>query len=60
MNVAYLRGFEPFVFCSEVVHRTIEVVQVFVSQEVVVDDVPLATSMFERVSITLAREVEPL
>jgi hypothetical protein len=41
-------------------HGFVKVVQVFVSEEIVVGDVKLSPSVVERVAIPFAREVKPL
>jgi hypothetical protein len=43
-----------------VVHGPIEVVEVFVSQDIVIDDVPLSPRVGEGIVITISREIEPL
>jgi hypothetical protein len=43
-----------------VVHEAVEVVEVFVAKKAIVDDVPLAAGVLERVAIALSREIKPL
>jgi len=43
-----------------VLHGFVKVVQVFISQNIVIDDVPLSPGIVERVAIPFTREVKPL
>lgn len=42
-----LGRFEPFIFCCGLIHRAIEVVEVFVAKKVIIHDVPLTTCVVE-------------
>ena len=53
-------GVKPMIFIVELVHGFIEVVEVFVTKKVIVDNVPLASCVVEGVAVTLAGEIEPL
>jgi hypothetical protein len=54
-----LRGAEPLVLLVEVLHGGIKLVQHFVTQEVVVDEVELPPGVVERVVVSSTGEVEP-
>lgn len=54
-----LGGAQPLVHGLEVVQDLVEFVQVPVSEEWVVDQVELTSSVLERVPVTLSREVHP-
>lgn len=42
------------------VHSAVEIVQVFVPQKLIIDDVPLSPGVVEGVAITLSGEIKPL
>jgi hypothetical protein len=42
------------------VHRLVELIEIFVAEEVIIDNIPLATGVVEGVAVTLTGEVEPL
>lgn len=48
------------VFIFQPVHSFIKFVQVFVTKERIVEDVPLATGVLERIAISFSRKIEPL
>lgn len=54
-----LRCLEPLVLILQPVHRDVKVVQVTVSQELVIDEIELTSSVGKRVAVTLSREVHP-
>jgi len=56
----YWTGTQPTICTVEIVHGLIEIVEILVAQEVIIEDIPLAACVFERVSVTLAREIQPL
>jgi hypothetical protein len=58
-DVSLWRG-EPSMLFLQLVHVRIERGQVLIPQQFVVDHRPLAARMLERITIALAREVEPL
>ncbi len=55
-----LRRVKPVEFRFEVVHGRVKVVEEFVSQDWIVDNVPLSPSVLERVAVPFSREIEPL
>ena len=55
-----LRGGKPAVFLFSVVHGRIKLVEVFVAEKSVVDNVPLSSRVVERVVVPRAREIKPL
>ena len=42
------------------VHGRVKVVEEFVSQEIIVNNVPLSPSVLERVAVPFSREIKPL
>lgn len=54
-----LGSLEPLVAAFQLVHGGIKVVEVLVSQELVVDKVELAAGVRERVAVAFAGEVHP-
>lgn len=54
-----LRSAQPLVLGLEVVHRLVKVVEVPVSEELVVDEVELTTGVHERVAVAFSGEVHP-
>ena len=55
-----LGGGKPSVFLFSVIHRRVELVEVFVTKNLVINNVPLPTRVMERVIVSRAREVKPL
>jgi hypothetical protein len=42
------------------IHLAVKIIKVFVTQKIVINDIPLPTGVVERVSVTFAGEVKPL
>lgn len=59
-TISYLGRIKPAVLTSEVIHGGIKVVQIPVSEDLVIDNVPLSARVMERVSIAFSREIKPL
>jgi len=55
-----LRSGKPSVFLFSIVHRCVELVEVFVAKELVVSNVPLSSRVVERIVVSRPREVKPL
>lgn len=51
---------EPTILVLCPVHSLVELVEILVAKHLVIKDVPLASGMFERVSIAFTGEIEPL
>lgn len=58
-SITNLRGAQPTVLALQVVHGAVKLVKELVAEEVVINEVELATSMGERVAVALTREVHP-
>ena len=54
---SYGTSTQPTVCTLEIVHSLIEFVEIFVAEEVIIDDIPLASCVLERVSVTLTRKI---
>lgn len=59
MKRTYLRGVEPLVFVLQPVHSDIKLIQIFVTQQLVIHKVELATSMGKGVAIAFSWEIHP-
>jgi len=60
IHLVYLRRFKPPIFSSKMVHFPVEIIKVFVTQIIIINDIPLPSGVMERISVPLAGEVKPL
>ena len=57
--MTYLRSFEPLVLVFQPVHGNVKVVQIPVSEQLVVDEIELPSGMCKRIAIAFSREIHP-
>lgn len=55
----YLRGVKPLVLVFQPVHGHVKLIEIFVTQQLVIHKVELATSMGKRVAVALSWEIHP-
>lgn len=48
------------VLAFQELYRSIKVVEILVTKQLIIDHIPLAAGMLEGVAVTLSREIEPL
>jgi hypothetical protein len=56
----HLRGTQPSICLFRSIHCSVEVVQVTITEKVVINDVPLPSCIVIRITISLSRKVKPL